>query len=321
MADFGDYSNNPLWTDITQLDHLSPSPGFGYQWNRESGRWEPDQSNLYLHGISGEVGRSNIWLEGISGVLSNIRIGVDVDSDSISHGLLSGISGALESIQGETLVSGNIDLSRSDTQPWKLVTKTVNQHIEEDFIMLECSDEQRFEDTGRYYGVSLDIMDDIYGTYWDNGRRNPSSPETGQFFLLTEVSEDRPKQRKYTFDTDAQYAFRPEDTYTTGRPLFVHPLTDYNDLYERGLAESVTIVNNSIYPLQIHSFSNHNVWQKDETEDRDQFRAFFLKDNQGVNIDNDESSKIYVKRPHVISGYDLEYTITYKSTGAHDVIR
>ena len=241
MADFGDYSNNPLWTDITKLDHLSPSPGFGYQWNRESGRWEPDQSNLYLHGISGEVGKSNIWLEGISGVLSNIRIGVDVDSDSISHGLLSGISGALLDLQGESLVSGSVNVSggvlvsgevlvsgrvsipRDNAQPWKLVTKTVNQHVEEDFIMLECSDEQRFEDTGRYYGVSLDIMDDIYGTYWDNGRRNPSDPETGQFFLLTEVSEDRPKQRKYTFDTDAQYAFRPEDTYTQeGHSSFTH---------------------------------------------------------------------------------------------------
>ena len=41
----GDYKNNPLYTDITQLDHLSPAPVFQYFWNKESGRWEPQREN------------------------------------------------------------------------------------------------------------------------------------------------------------------------------------------------------------------------------------------------------------------------------------
>jgi hypothetical protein len=345
MADFGDYSNNPLWTDITHLDHLSPQPGFGYQWNRESGRWEPDQTNLYLHGVSGLIGVSNEWLSGISGVLSNeIKIGVDLDADTETHRLLSGISGSLVAdddldiethrilsgisgqlsdiagqslVSGSVLVSGDVGLDRSETQQWKLVTKTVNQHIEEDFILLEMPDSIRYEDTGRYYGTSVDIMDDIYGTYWNNGRRNPSDPETGHFFVLHEVGDARDKQRKHTFDTDTQFAFTVEDSYTTGRPLHVHPLTDYNSLYERGLAENVTLINNSIYPIQVHSIPDHLTWQKDS----DKLEPFFLMDNQGVSIKNDEASKIFVKRPHVISGYDISYSITYKSTGIHDAIR
>ena len=171
MSDFGDYHNNPLWSDITHLDHLSPQPEFSYSFNDASGRWEPDLSNKYLYGISGlivetnnwlegvsgeihdfrvdtnerldhnnwllpgisgeinqsawennvrlsgisglivesntwlqsisgEIDESNLWLKGISGVLSNeIKIGVDLDHDTETHRLLSGVSGVLDNIE------------------------------------------------------------------------------------------------------------------------------------------------------------------------------------------------------------------------------
>ena len=106
----GDYKNNPLYTDITQLDHLSPAPVFQYFWNKESGRWEPQgkveltaenldldleidltSTNAILNGIATDV--SNL-----SGYLSGINFNVSVDSDTTAHGLLSGISGALSNL-------------------------------------------------------------------------------------------------------------------------------------------------------------------------------------------------------------------------------
>ena len=46
----------------------------------------------------------------------------------------------------------------------------------------------------------------------------------------------------------------------------------------------------------------------------------YLNPDTSVRIDSDEARKIYVKRPHTISGYTMKYTITYKQTGTSDVI-
>ena len=51
-----DYKNNPLYTDITNLDSLSPTPTFSYNWNSESGRWEPAGGvNIESIDISGDL--------------------------------------------------------------------------------------------------------------------------------------------------------------------------------------------------------------------------------------------------------------------------
>lgn len=381
MTDFGDYKNNPLWTDITHLHHLSPQPGFGYQWNRESGRWEPDQSNLYLYGVSGQINESNLWLEGISGVLSNeIKIGVDLDHDTETHKLLSGISGVigdgdkethkllsgisgeltdlyisdkeshrilsgisgelsdlnvsdseshriLSGISGElselnvSVDVGDITLKRSNTQPWKLRTKTVNQKIEEDFFLLESiPDEDRYgTQSGTCYGTDKSLMDDIYGTYFDNARMNPSNPETGHpnFFIHPEdIDPARCVESTKVFHTDTRFGFRQENAGASD--INSYELEDYNELYERGLVESVTIFNESPYPLQFHT-SERKYESSDPTITETQ-DLIYLDSDTAVKINNDEAGRIFVKRPHTISGYTVKYAITYKSTGLEDVI-
>ena len=490
MSDFGNYHNNPLWNDITRLDHLSPQPEFSYSFNPTSGRWEPDLSNLYLYGISGlivttnwwlsgvsgeihdfrldtnerldhnnwlltgisgeihdfrldtnerldhnnwlltgisgeinqsawennirldgisglvvnsntwlqsisgEIDESNLWLKGISGVLSNeIKIGVDLDHDTETHRLLSGMSGVLDNIEigvdldadteshrllsgisgvigdGDTethrflsgisgeltdlyisdtethrllsgvsgeltdlyisdtethrLLSGvsgelanlevsigdtQVSIKRTDAQPWKLVTHTVNQKIEEEFILLECPDSIRYGIySGDCYGTDKDIMDDIYETYHTNSRRDASTPETGHptYFLHPEdIDTGRCIQAKYTFHTDTQYAFRKESLASS---INAHPLNDYTGLYKLGLVDHVTIYNDSPYPLQIHS-------SKSNTD------TVHLDTDMGVKINTDEAKKIHVKRPHTISGYTVNYSVTYKATGLTDLI-
>ena len=41
----------------------------------------------------------------------------------------------------------------------------------------------------------------------------------------------------------------------------------------------------------------------------------------GVKIDNDEAGRVFIKRPHTISGYTVKYSIVYKVTGDNDVIK
>ena len=77
----GDFKNNPLYADISKLDHLSPQPNFSYKWNSLSGRWEPlDFLEIIdaLTGISVDVGD------------------ISVEPDTETHRLLSGISGNLD---------------------------------------------------------------------------------------------------------------------------------------------------------------------------------------------------------------------------------
>tara|TARA_Y100001937_G_scaffold66289_1_gene90711 strand:- start:1152 stop:2132 length:981 start_codon:yes stop_codon:yes gene_type:complete len=315
MPDFGDYKNNPLYIDITQLDHLSPQPGFSYQWNVESGRWEPDQSNLFLHGISGNIGRSNELLEGISGLLKEQND--TTSSDSETHRLLSGISGAIDSID---IDGGNIDANITggtlNVVELKLRTKTVNQKIDEDFILMEdITDEARFGNlSGTCYGTDRSLMDDIYGTHFNNARINPSILETGHpdFFIHAEYMEpDRCVEAVDVFHTDTAFGMRQENSGASN--INSYELEDYNNLYDRGLAESITIVNEAPYPLQFHTADRrftHSDGLITETED-----LIYLDSDMSVNIKNDEAGRLYVKRPHTISGYTVKYFITYKNRG------
>ena len=342
MPDFGDYKNNPLYNDITQLDHLTPQPGFSYQWNRESGRWEPDQTNLFLHS-------SNEYLKAISGILANdIKIGVDLDHDTETHRLLSGISGELSDLNidgGDVGITG--DLSVNDTETHRLLsgisgaidnididggtinanitgggaglklrTKTVNQKIDEDFILLESTpDEVRFGNySGTCYGTDRSLMDDIYGTHFNNARVNPSILETGHpdYFIHAEYMETgRCVEAVDVFHTDTAYGMRQENSGASN--INSYELEDYNNLYDRGLAESITIINEAPYPLQFHTADRrftHTDGLITETED-----LIYLDSDMSVNIKNDEAGRIYVKRPHTISGYTIKYFITYKNRG------
>ena len=419
-----DYKNNPLYNDITQLDHLSPQPTFSYQWNKASGRWEPageitidnldlsiepsdTETHRLLSGISGQLSLSNDiethrLLSGISGELSDIHIDVKIDEDTQTHRLLSGISGELSSIHIDVEidsdqethrllsgVSGNLDNMSSELkgisgqlheiseelvegtegisgelveiseelvegthgisgelvgisgelvgisgklvdiwhqierrelyQPWKLRTKTVSQKIEEDFLLLESiSDAKRYGvDTGNCYGENRNLMDDIFGTYFENGRKNKSFLETGHpdYFIHAEYTEpNRCIDSKFCFHTDTEFGIRQENK--SASLINSYELIDFNNLYERGLVESVIIHNESSYPIQFHtSERRHNKSEpvSPKTED-----LIYLDVDMAVKIENDEAGRIYVKRPHTISGFSIKYAVTYKETGLYD---
>ena len=394
MANPGDFKNNPLYTDITKLDHLSPSPVFQYYWNKESGRWEPqglidinvdslnidlDSTNEILSGISGSLSKSSdeethrllsgisgelsnihvdvqidsdtethALLSGISGELSNIHIDVELDSDTETHRLLSGISGELSNIHvdvevdsdtythellsgvidklddiggGVAITGGDLSVSRKDTQPWKLRTKTVSQKIEEDFILLESiPDDLRFGlDTGSCYGENKNLMDDIYGTYFRNGRMNHSEQETGHpdYFIHAEYTDpNRCIDSFSTFHSDAQFGMRQENVSSS--LINSYELEDYNNLYKRGLMDHVVIYNESSLPIQFHTADRR--LDKFEPVSPKTEDIIYLDTDMAVRIENDEAGRIFIKRPHTISGYTVKYSVVYKSTGHNDVI-
>ena len=304
------FKNNPLYTDITKLDHLSPQPVFSYNWNSGDGRWEPSAGGGVGGGGTVDIGNLGELVSGLSLSVSGTFGGSGVS------GLLTEISSAI-SAQSGTIV--NID--RVDIQPWKLITKTVNQKIEEDFILMEnIPDEERFGTySGNTYGVDRFIMDDIYNTHYENGRTNPSTPETGHpnYFILAEDADpNRGVQQDGTFHTDTAYALRFDNERAS--LINSYELKDFTTLYDLGLAESVLLFNESPYPIQFHTIDES--YDPNRTEDPENNNIMYLNPDTSVRIDSDEARKIYVKRPHTISGYTMKYTITYKQTGTSDVI-
>ena len=477
-----DFKNNPLYTDITKLDHLSPSPSFNYSWSHDSGRWEP-QSDIFsgyidlsdthkillgisgtiqgftgalsdinigvnldqdtegisgslgnsndgethrlLSGISGSLGNNNDGethrllsgisgalgnnndiethrllsglseelsnihigvdldhdtethrlLSGLSGELSNIHIGVDFDHDTETHRLLSGISGELADIhigvdfdhdvQAHELLSGislqlsgirkGVDLdhdgethrllnavigkldnvggtlnvcengiprSRQLSQQWKLKTKTVNQKIEEDFILLEnIPDHHRYGySTGQNYGTDRSLFDDIYGTYFNNGRMNANTPEEfhPDYFIHAEYTDpNRGVDKTECFHTDTMFGIRQENV---GASLInSYELEDFNEIYKRGLLDHVTIFNHSPYPIQFHTAKNRRYDNRELVSPLNK-DIIYLESDMAVKIQNDEAGGIFIKRPHTISGFTVTYSLTYKDTGVYDVV-
>jgi hypothetical protein len=526
-----DFKNNPLYTDITKLDHLSPSPNFDYRWSVESGRWEPatdvleldmdatnniligisgaiqnftgvlndihigvdlehdQETHKLLSGISGSLGHNNDGethrllsgisgalgnnndiethkllsgisgslgnnndgethrllsgisgalgnnndiethrllsglseelsnihigvdldhdtethrllsglsgelsnihigvdldhdtethrlLSGLSGELSNIHIGVDLDHDTETHRLLSGISGGLADIhigvdfdhdvQTHELLSGisrqlsgirkGVDLdhdgethrllnavigkldnvggtlnvcengiprSRQLSQQWKLKTKTVNQKIEEDFILLEnIPDHHRYGySTGQNYGTDRSLFDDIYGTYFNNGRMNANTPEEfhPDYFIHAEYTDpNRGVDKTEYFHTDTMFGIRQENV---GASLTnSYELEDFNEMYKRGLLDHVTIFNHSPYPIQFHTAKNRRYDNREPVSPLNK-DIIYLESDMAVKIQNDEAGGIFIKRPHTISGFTVTYSLTYKDTGVYDVV-
>ena len=410
-----DYKNNPLYSDITKLDHLSPQPTFGYEWNSEEARWEPagpiriesidisgdlnidlgptniiledilsvntdlfnlvsgvtnpliesvsgvieegdkethrllsgisgelsnleisggnvdvdfSETNRLLSGISGELSNleisgdvdvdfteTNRLLSGISGELSNIHVDVEIDSDTKTHELLSGI------LAKPTDVEADVTISRSDTQPWKLRTKTVNQKIEEDFFLMEdIPEDLRYGIiSGECFGKDKNLMDDVFGTYFRNARTNISEPETGHpdYFIHAEYTNPNRCIDSYaTFHSDTLYGIRQENV--TASLINSYELQDYNSLYERGLVDHIVIYNESSYPIQFHTADRR--LDKSEPVSSKNDDLIYLDTDIAVKIDNDEAGRIFVKRPHTISGYTVKYSVVYKETGAYDVI-
>ena len=304
------FKNNPLYTDITKLDHLSPQPVFSYNWNSGDSRWEPSAGGGVGGGGSVDIGNLNDLISGLGGVISGGFGGLEVS------GLLSSISSGIASQSGAVI---NID--RVDIQPWKLITKTVNQKIDEDFILMEnIPDEDRFGTySGNIYGVDRFIMDDIYNTHYANARTNPSVPETGHpnYFLLAEDADpNRGVQQDGTFHTDTAYALRYDNEKAS--LINSYELKDFTTLYDLGLAESVLLFNESPYPIQFHTIDES--YDPTKTEDPENNNIMYLNPDTSVRIDSDEARKIFVKRPHTISGYTMKYTITYKQTGTSDII-
>lgn len=313
------FKNNPLYTDITKLDHLSPQPVFTYNWNSGESRWEPagagGAGGVVTSGLgltSGTVDIGNIS-DLISGLSESINGGLAGD---VVSGLLSEISSGIASQTGAIV---NID--RIDTQEWKLLTKTVNQKIEEDFILLESiPDAERYGTySGNTYGIDRSLMDDIYNTHFANARTNPSNPETGHpdYFIHAEGTDpNRPYDSDGVFHTDTAYGLRQENERAS--PINSYELKDFSDLYEMGLAESVLIFNESPYPLQFHTIDE--TYDINRTDDPENNNIMYLYPDTSVRIDSDEAKKVFVKRPHTISGYMVKYTVTYKETGITDVI-
>lgn len=371
MSNPGDFKNNPLYTDITRLDHLSPQPTFSYFWNVQSGRWEPatsltldlgsggfsgsfnaefdfSETNRLLSGISGQLSNVNDaethrLLSGISGELGQINdaethrllSGISGElgqiNDAETHRLLSGISGELENtndLETHKILSGisgllanppDINISRADSQPWKLVTKTVNQKIEEDFILMEdIPDNVRY---GTYaencYGQDKSIMDDILGNYNLNARLDSSNPETGHpdYFLHAEyLDTGRCIEAIEVFHSDTRFAMRQENERAS--LINSYELKDFNELYERGLVDSIQIYNETPYPIQFHTIDSTFDPAKAFTPEND--NILYLFSNTAVRLNSDEAQRVFVKRPHTISGYTVKYAITYKATGLKD---
>jgi hypothetical protein len=330
MSNPGDYKNNPLYTDITKLDHLSPQPTFSYNWNKESGRWEPaGQISVDLSSLSGLSldGVSGLSLEGLSGISSedtkthellsgtnSLLSGLSTE-DIRTHELLSGISGILEAQESDT-----VNVNRADMQPWKLRSKTVNQKIEEDFILMEdIPDHIRYGTPyEKCYGENISIMDEVNGNYFQNARLNGHSPETGHpdYFLHAEyINTGRCVESFATFHSDTLYALRQENPRASA--INSYELKDFTELYELGLVNEVQIYNESPYALQFHTIDK--TFDENKTYDQENNNLLYLFPDTAVRINNDEAKRIFVKRPHTISGYTAKYSLTYKVTGLSDV--
>ena len=264
------FKNNPLYTDITKLDHLSPQPVFSYGWNTDSGRWEPSSG---IGGGSIDIGNINDLISGLSGSLS----------------------------------------TSTESAPQKLLTRTINQKIEEDFILMEnIPDEDRYgPQTGYIYGENRFIMDDLFNVHYENGRTNPNTPETGHpnYFILAEDTDpNRGVEQDGAFHTDTAHGLRFDNP--TASLINSYELLEFSEFQDSESAESIVLFNESSYPFQFH--------MADETFDySDPFNPentniIFLDIDTSVSIQNNEAEKVFVKRQHTISGYTVKYNLLYK---------
>jgi hypothetical protein len=339
MPETNIHSHNPCYTDIIKLDYPTPGPSFNYNWNLESQRWEPAVGvtidNVNIDSLDIDFSDTNQILSlisdqvsGLSGVIGNLNLsGLSSTSTAISgsiqdqetHRLLSGLSGQFDSINDQEThrllsgVSGQLSNLSISTDSYRLSTKTVNLKIEEDFILLEnIPDQDRFGNvTGNTYGIDRFVMNDIFNTHYQNGRTNPSTPETGHvnYFLHSESTDpDRSTDSIHTFHSDTLHSMRFENDSASS--INSYELKDFTSLYESGLAQSILLINESSYPIKFHTIDED--FKKHQLDDPENTNLITLYGGSSVEIDSDEAQKIYIKRPHTISGFMMKYTITYR---------
>ena len=286
MSDAEYFKNNPLYGDITRLDSLSPQASFIYSWSPENSRWQPFTGGLGGNGIIG---------------------GGDFDIRNFSD-LISGLTSGIEEVFSQGL-----------GENYRLITKTVVRSIEEDFILMEdISYNDRYGiQEGDTYGVDRGIMDDIYNIYYQNGRTNSSMLETGHVnhYIHSESTPDnRDIDSNETFHTDTRYGLRFVNQDAS--PINSYELTDFSELYDAGLADSITLFNDSPYPIQFHTIDK--TYQDELAGNKENDGVLYLYSDSSVTLSIDEARRIYVKRPHTISGFDITYNITYRETGESD---
>jgi hypothetical protein len=286
MPETNSYKNNPLYADITKLDALSPQPSFLYSWSTGNERWEP-----FTGGMGG----------------GSLIGGGDFDIKNFSD-LVSGLTSGIESV-----------FSKGLGENYKLITKTVVRQINEDFILMEdiSYDDRYGIKEGETYGVDKQVLDDVFNVYYENGRTNPSMLETGhvEHFIHSESTPlDRDIDHKETFHTDTRYGIRYVNKDAS--PINSYELTDFSQLYDEGLADSITIFNDSPYPIQFHTIDK--TYEDELAGNKENDGILYLYSDSSVTLSMDEARRIYIKRPHTISGFDITYNITYKETGESD---
>ena len=265
----------------------------------------------------------------LSGIKQELELIQEINNDQKTHALLSGVINTIsnESDQSQTileqisdrLVGDNSDKhilsgihqelqSLRDDFYKKSETQTISQEITEDFILLESiSDEDRYGPQQELcYGQNIDIKDEIFQSYFPNSRRNPLEPEKNHpdFFIHAEnANQTRCTQQYSTFHTDTDIALRFENPqYSQGN---YYKLDKYSDLFNNQEVESVTIFNESNYPMYFHCGDYMNK----ETEPH----PIKLNAEMGVRLSHNEASEIYIKRPFTISGFNIKYAVTYKT--------
>jgi hypothetical protein len=275
------------------------------------------ETHRLLSGISGSLSTVNDQethrlLSGISGSLSQ------TSSDQETHRLLSGISGSLLEISSnqskDFLDLKNTDLILSGISGeifkgnFTVISKTVHQKIEEDFILQEnIPDTQRFGNSQEpSHASSENVFDAIFNTYYSSARNSPGMPETGHpdFFILNETaSPDRAVNMQDVFHTDTEYALRFDNKISSR--FNSYELQDFTNIYEKGNLQSLVIFNESAFPLQFHTIN-------DPVEQNANENYLYLYSNSAVELSSNEASRIFVKRPHTISGYTVKYILSYK---------
>ena len=287
---------------------------------------ESDETQDILRESTGNQRHSHELLSGIKQELELIQ---EINNDQKTHALLSGVINTLsnESDQSQIileeisdkLVGENSDKhilsgiheelqSLRDDFYKKSETQTISQEITEDFILLESiSDEDRYGPQQELcYGQNIDIKDEIFQSYFPNSRRSPLEPEKNHpdFFIHAEnANQNRCTQQYSTFHTDTDIALRFENPqHSQGN---YYKLDKYSDLFNNQGVESVTIFNESNYPMYFHCGDYMNK----ETEPH----PIKLNAEMGVRLSHNEASEIYVKRPFTISGFNIKYAVTYKT--------
>ena len=171
-----------------------------------------------------------------------------------------------------------IKLGISGLQARSERTKIFNQEINEDFVIMETTDELM-----RLPDECADIF-------------NPSTAlrEVNQYFILEEgIDEHHCSQRKYNFDTDNKYAIRL-DQYS-GDSL------GYFEAYghQENNSSDIQIVNDTLYKLKLRL--------DDITADMPLEDGFTMAFN-----DLEKDNILTFKREHTISGYMLRYIVEGK---------